>query len=202
MGMEMGFAEDSAGMRMVEHGGNGNGRTRNGSREWEWKWALRGGENEKDSAGMGMVEHRSNENDRILVEHGMTAGNENENGLCREERMRKTVEEWKWQNTEWQRTLTALIISRDNYNYIGSPHVAMHCMYNNRSIMIFGPVFRKQYYCWQEQLVDDYHITILNHVVVVCGFFFSILSLILSVACMWIFVPFTCLISAEIRAAS
>jgi hypothetical protein len=40
-----------------------------------------------------------NGNDRI---HGMAA--ENGNGLCGEGRMRKTVREWEWQNTEWQPT--------------------------------------------------------------------------------------------------
>jgi hypothetical protein len=35
-----------------------------------------------------------------MAEHGMAAGN----GLCEEGRMRKTVREWEWQNTEWQRT--------------------------------------------------------------------------------------------------
>jgi hypothetical protein len=35
-----------------------------------------------------------------MAEHGMAAGNENRNGLCGEGRMRKTVREWEWQNTE------------------------------------------------------------------------------------------------------
>jgi hypothetical protein len=35
---------------------------------------------------------------------GMAAGNENGNELCGEGRMRKTVREWEWQNTEWQPT--------------------------------------------------------------------------------------------------
>ena len=40
-----------------------------------------------------------------LAEHGMAAaGNGNGNGLCGEGRMRKTVREWEWQNTEWQPT--------------------------------------------------------------------------------------------------
>jgi hypothetical protein len=43
-----------------------------------------------------------NENDRTLAEHERTAGNGN--GLCGEGRMKKTVREWEWQNTEWQPT--------------------------------------------------------------------------------------------------
>jgi hypothetical protein len=35
-----------------------------------------------------------------MTEHGMAAGNENENELCGEGRMRKTVREREWQNTE------------------------------------------------------------------------------------------------------
>jgi hypothetical protein len=42
---------------------------------------------------MGIAEH---------WQHGMAAGNGN--GLCGEGRMRKTVQEWEWQNTEWQPT--------------------------------------------------------------------------------------------------
>jgi hypothetical protein len=45
-----------------------------------------------------------NGNDRTPTEHRMAAGNRNVNGLCREGRMRKTVREWEWQNTEWQPT--------------------------------------------------------------------------------------------------
>jgi hypothetical protein len=39
-----------------------------------------------------------------MAEHGMAAGNGNGNELCGEGRMRKTVREWEWQNTECQPT--------------------------------------------------------------------------------------------------